>query len=596
MKRFVICFCCALLTGTLFGQAPQIQVKPLLGASTGDSPYPMHVQIGYQGQPVNGYLQWQTSPRIRHRIPLSLSSRTQKELVLIWGTSNPRFMLQALGTELEWVPEQGPIARTLVPSPPELAAPVVVIGDVVGGLEVLKQPTFQMTRRTRQGSDSYPLHPVYLKPERVPVNSRWLSGIPVVVLGEGAERMDTGQWQTLFNWLLEGGTLIIPAANVGTALWSTPLKGLFPERAGAPQRINLANSYIELLGFGGRGPSEPVGIIPVRGGAYSPLIFRDTKLLGMSRWIGKGRLVFFEGDLFAPAWRSWYAYNQLWQTLTDGSAFPTLLNPQFDIPTPPLPQRELPSLWWLGGLFTAYWITILIVWRVLRLKRMLVRAPLVLSVLAPLTGIIIAFTLPAPETNRTYLHNRTLTGVEGVNWMVEHGTGIYQMPAGEWRLAWEPGTTVGFMDNSLGRLNGAVTVVQGDPVITEGNANSWCRLHLRTSRVVELGGGIEVKGSWEANAPRLHLLVNRTGLTLKNVHLFSLNGWWKVADRVADGERIEHKGNLPFASSPRVGFNELKGTWLYAELEGVPSVLKTPVTVEEGVVKLYLHLGLEGAP
>lgn len=514
----------------------------------------------------------------------------------MWGTSNPQFALQVLGTELEWIPERGPVARMQVSSPTELKAPVVVIGDLVGGLEVLKNPEFAMTRQTRTGVDSYGLHPVYLQPERVPEHPRWLSGVPMVVLSEGAERMSVEQWKTLFGWLMEGGRLIVPAAHAGAALWQTPLKGLLPERAGAPRRMNLLWSRVELLTSAPYGPNEPVGIVPLRISAeHTWHASAEKEALVLSRRMGKGRLLTFAGDLFAPAWRGWHAYKQLWQILLLEIKVPDSAFPLFDPPNPPLPRRELPSLWWLGSLFALYWTVVVVVWRILRLKRMLVRAPFLLSLLVLLTSAFIAFSLPAPEGNRIYRQQRVYIGVNGMPMFLEYGKGIYQIPAGGWQLDWEPGTSFAFVESAFGRLNGAIIISHGSTLLTEGEASSWCRIRLNTRRITTLGDGIELQGVWKQDSPQIISLVNRTGFTLKNVYLFSPAGWWRVASEVKDGEALaspQHRKHNPAVNTIP---NTLQGVWLFAELEGMPSALKTPAPVEEGRARFYLALGAEGS-
>jgi hypothetical protein len=588
---------CILPAGAVFAQSPQIRAAPLLDAGISESPYPVRVQISYQGEPVKGYLEWQTSPRVQHRIPLNLSTRTQKELMLLWGTSSPQFMLQSLGAELEWMPERGPAVRVRVPSPTELCAPVVVIGDVLGGLEVLRQPGFKLQQVTGKQSLEYPLQPVYLKPERVPVHPRWLSGVPAVVLSEGAERLRMEQWQVLIGWLLEGGILIVPAANVGTPLRQTPLAGLLPEHSGVIRRANLAESEVEMLASARRGPGEPVGMVPLRFSSENrPLAIVGLEPLVLSRTVGRGRLLVFAGDLFAPAWRGWGGYSELWWSLLAELSLPDLRTHIFEPPDPQLPERELPSLLWLGTLFAIYLTAIVVSWRVMRWKRMLMSAPLVVTLLVILAAALVAFSVPAPEGNRAYRQQRILVGTNGFPLMIEYSNGTYQTPAGAWRLEWDGSTTVGFMPNSFGRLNGAVTVWNSVPLVTEGYASSWCRVHLRTRRVLSLGRGVEVNGIWRQNAPRLTSLVNRTGLTLRNVHLFSLNGWWKVGTEVREGERLDKPGVLPFYASNESVPDNLQGFWLFAEVESMPSALQTPVPATERRIRIYLYVGAEVSP
>ena len=214
----------------------QMDVRPIFGTTV--PPYgclPLRIIVQNDGPSVDATLvvepsRWQAERR--HLIPLPLPTGTRKEVIalpfILPNTMSVRVWLEGFRPTVE---------QTLSVTPDENARVVVAVGDEIGGLEFLHRLNPQ-----QQNPPSPAPQPLfiwswtYCRPESLPDKTAAFSGVSVVVLASGAERLTPAQWQALRRWVAMGGVLIAPGGSGAIYLRHIALATILPIRDGRIQR------------------------------------------------------------------------------------------------------------------------------------------------------------------------------------------------------------------------------------------------------------------------------------------------------------------------------------------------------------------------
>jgi len=383
----------------------EIRVESLIGNEAITAPLPVRVTLINGGVATRGTLEWRIANNTRCFIPIELppSGRKQVELAVpvdAWQRTTSKKKREKpfiLEPALIWH-EEGKRAQWLpVPFKMSLRLPLIVVGDVQGGFEAWRSATYQLDYRFMGApvdtAEGWSWTPVYMRPEQLPTNPLTLRGVPVIVLTEGCERLQTEQWDMLIYWTLCGGHLIISVGSLGLPLAQTPLRFLAPAQY---QRVRLHLIH-SIIPFSLPPPSEPVMLVvaPSLPGWHT---YRSGKaVLASTAQLGLGRLTLFWGDLTAPAWRRWRGYPRLVSAWTATPEPPTLKLRQA---LPPQPRRQfMPTLVMgiLGGVLIFHAVSLLLLWRILRRVRRLRAAPYVLLGLTALSGTALWLSHAVPE-------------------------------------------------------------------------------------------------------------------------------------------------------------------------------------------------------
>jgi hypothetical protein len=229
----------ALVGGWLVGwsQPVELVVQPLFGSSPSlNGALPLRIELRNRSGNMQGVVSVVQNDFQRQReylYPIELPAGARKQLIacpILTGYSTDvvvRFV--ARGVSVETRPNLTPRG--------EEDSLVVGIGDAIGGLQFLRtlktRPRFRVGYTYTYGSPSgskgtYEV--AYCRPELFPPTAIACSGVSVMVLGAGAERMSGEQWQALLDWVRLGGTLIVPGGAGALYLQHPALRPLLPVR------------------------------------------------------------------------------------------------------------------------------------------------------------------------------------------------------------------------------------------------------------------------------------------------------------------------------------------------------------------------------
>lgn len=321
MLRWVFCLGIggALLLA-LWGQPPvEMKVQPLLGTTpAANGAFPLAVQLESRSGNYQGVLSVTVGGfgyRREYRYPIDLPAGSRKvviatPIVSTYGdTATVRFT--ARGVDLE---VKQPIEHVL-----EIDQLAVLVGDLIGGLGILErvqttENPFQNGIRTgRLTRGKYRV--AYCRPELFPEQAIALSGVQVIVLAPGSERLRQEQWDALRMWVMLGGVLIAPGGAGAVYLQSPTLQTLLPVQ---PQGTQTVSQLRALGGWtGARPPNGAATITQARLITGATLLQQDGLPMIAIRPYGLGAVVFLAfNPLDAPV-RDYNARARFWQRLLD---------------------------------------------------------------------------------------------------------------------------------------------------------------------------------------------------------------------------------------------------------------------------------------
>jgi len=319
----------------------QMDVRPIFGTTV--PPYgclPLRIIVQNDGPSVDATLvvepsRWQAERR--HLIPLPLPTGTRKEVIalpfILPNTMSVRVWLEGFRPTVE---------QTLSVTPDENARVVVAVGDEIGGLEFLHRLNPQ-----QQNPPSPAPQPLfiwswtYCRPESLPDKTAAFSGVSVVVLALGAERLTPAQWQALRRWVAMGGVLIAPGGSGAIYLRHIALATILPIRDGRIQRWSDWRS----LAFFAQAKT-PMGETFVTAGKPAEgakvLVGANGIPLVAVRPYGDGAVVFTAFHFWDKPFRGWDGLPNLWRSIVEPLTLQTVAA-RWERTLFPLGQWAMPS-------------------------------------------------------------------------------------------------------------------------------------------------------------------------------------------------------------------------------------------------------------
>ena len=340
--RFVIAVLLLAATLSWAQRTPvQMDVRPIFGTTV--PPYgclPLRITIQNDGPSVDATLvvepsRWQAERR--HLIPLPLPTGTRKEVIalpfILPNTMSVRVWLEGVRPTIE---------QTLSVTPDENARVVVAVGDEIGGLEFLHR----LNPQQQNPPSPAPQLPsiwswTYCRPESLPDKTAAFSGVSVVVLASGAERLTPAQWQALRRWVAMGGVLIAPGGSGAIYLRHIALATILPIRDGRIQRWSDWRS----LAFFAQAKT-PIGETfitagkPVEGAQVS--VQANGIPLVAVRPYGYGAVVFTAFHFWDKPFRGWDGLPNLWRRIVEPLTLQTVAS-RWERTLFPLGQWAMPS-------------------------------------------------------------------------------------------------------------------------------------------------------------------------------------------------------------------------------------------------------------
>ncbi|GIV11561.1 MAG: hypothetical protein KatS3mg020_1052 [Fimbriimonadales bacterium] len=238
---------------------------------------------------------------------LDLAANARKQLYLSVSSIPSRASRRYHKARLEWRGADGERITTPLYPPIQTHLPIVVVGDMIGGLEPLneRKATFPSSILASGGFD-VPLRVYYRRAAALPDAWQALLDLPVIVLVEGAETLSESQWRALRRWLAAGGSLVVSVGSFGAMLKATPLAELLPPIPLTDHAAGVASR-----------PSEASGWqILTTDEAQRPILYHKR--------VGLGQLYLLMGDLEQPRWRNWSELPEIFDRVIRNSAgFPS---------------------------------------------------------------------------------------------------------------------------------------------------------------------------------------------------------------------------------------------------------------------------------
>jgi hypothetical protein len=306
-----------------WGQPPvEIKATPLLGrAPAANGAFPIAVQLESRRGNYQGILRVSVGrfgSRREYLYPIDLPAGSRKVVVAtpIVGRYGDlaviRFEARGVGVETRL-----PIERVL-----DVDQLAVVVGDAIGGLQVLKQvrgvrnPFMLDFRTNRPMQGVYEV--AYCTPELFPEQAIALSGAQLIVLTSGAERLRAEQWAALRQWVLMGGTLVASGGAGAVYLQSPALRDLLPVQPQGTREVARLTALGNWLGV--RPPAGSATITQATLTAGNALLQQGGQPLIAVRPYGLGAVVFLA---FNPLERPMNAYDarvRFWQQVVNATA------------------------------------------------------------------------------------------------------------------------------------------------------------------------------------------------------------------------------------------------------------------------------------
>jgi len=300
------CFCML----SAWGSAPKLTT--LLPEAIAD-PIPMRIEASPASETRTDTLEWRAyGVRYQLDIPRTPNAPTRREFLCYTLTLERRLNRLPL---FEWR-EAGNASSMPAPVNPRRVA-VLVVGDLQGGYEFLQQIEYTPVKLPTAlplsvEPKTFPLTPIYLRPEQLPDHPAALLSVPFIVLTEGAERLSAAQQHALALWLHAGGQLIVPLGGWASFLRRTALAPYLPTWD-AP-RMQTLSQPLKLHGADAplQPPRAPAPVARLSHPRGAPLVQVGAHLLAVRTPCGYGQLIAFGGDLTHPAWRNWQGQTVLW--------------------------------------------------------------------------------------------------------------------------------------------------------------------------------------------------------------------------------------------------------------------------------------------
>ncbi|MFN3689555.1 MAG: hypothetical protein ACK4UU_01365, partial [Fimbriimonadales bacterium] len=321
MRRKVFClgFGGALLL-VMWGQAPvEMRVQPLFGASpAANGAFPLAVQLESRSGNYQGVLSVTVGgvgSLREYQYPIDLPAGSRKVVVATpivsryGGSVTVRFIARGVNIEV-----RQSIERVL-----EADQLAVLVGDLIGGLGVLEQVQtrenpYEIDYRTgRPMRGKYRV--AYCRPELFPDQAIALSGVQLIVLGPGSERLRQEQWDALRLWVMLGGVLVAPGGAGAVYLRHPALQTLLPVQPQGMQTV----SQLHALGrwTGAAAPSGAATITQARLKTGIPLLQQDGLPMIALRPYGLGAVAFLAFNPLDAPLRDYNARARFWQRLLD---------------------------------------------------------------------------------------------------------------------------------------------------------------------------------------------------------------------------------------------------------------------------------------
>ncbi len=526
-----------------------MRLTPLLGRNVGaGSAFPIVVELesrtgNLQGEVVVSVERG--TERREYRYPLELPANARKRILATpvlneWGGQ----------VTVQFVAGRLRVRETLLAETRYEGQPLVaLVGDAIGGLQFFQKIKIRDRDYTQQWApdEPKPYADAYLNPALFPVESFPLSGVRVLVLGAGAERLRAEQWRAIREWVLLGGTLVVPGGSGSIVAQLPALRPLLPVEVGSTRQLDSLSAVGEFAGA-----SPPKGSALISQARPKPTAFvllrqGEVPLIVGQRY-GMGTVFFLAFNPLDEPLQSYDARVALWERLLDyapsqspGALIRATHDEQAGVSQmssgTAMPQTsmqvKLPSPLLIFALLSVYFVLVVPVnYLALKRFRMLDWAWLTTPLVALMfVGLIGWFTRE--------LYRRPLSGeVKTLLMVPANGNEGYAISsvlfffprAGAFTFRFdqadmvEPGVDEG---RSSTLANPVVTTLEGDPRIIENFVvRNLSFQWFRYARRVPLEGTVEANlrlvaqnGTWRLRGT----LRNRTPYTLKDLTLSSLH-------------------------------------------------------------------------
>lgn len=312
---FALVWMLGLLMASLAKSPVEMRVIPLFGQTVApDSPYPIAVELRSQTSHLKGMLiirRGDFSGAREYRYPVELPAGSRKVIV-----TSP--VIEDFAGSIEVVFQAG--RHTFSQTQPitvlhDLDSLVVSVGDVLGGLQYLTR--IPNSRKRLIGSGSQPdqgkYQPAYCPPERFPESAMALSGVSFVMLHPGAERLNAEQWNALRQWVVLGGTLIVPGGAGALYLQQPTVRALLPVQV---ERLVRVPNLRALEAFAKAQPLDQLASITQAKHIEGKVLLQQDNLpLIVVRPYGFGVVVFLAFYPNEEPLRSYKGISAFWQGL-----------------------------------------------------------------------------------------------------------------------------------------------------------------------------------------------------------------------------------------------------------------------------------------
>lgn len=297
-----VCLCLA--SG---GAQTILKASPLLDDDAATYRAVFKVELERRGSNTHGTLALHDPVRGALRYSLDLAANARKQLYVSVSSRPNRASRRYHRAQLEWRGADGERITTPLDPPIQTHLPIVVVGNMIGGLESLneRKATFPSSILASGGFD-VPLRVYYRRAAALPDAWQALLELPVLVLVEGAETLSESQWRALRRWLAAGGSLVVSVGSFGATLRATPLAPLLP-----PMQIDDRAAGVASLASEARDWK-----ILMTDEAQRPILYHKR--------VGLGQLYLFMGNLEQPQWRNWSELPEIFDRVILGSeGFPS---------------------------------------------------------------------------------------------------------------------------------------------------------------------------------------------------------------------------------------------------------------------------------
>lgn len=384
---------------TAWGQDPvSVQAQSCFAGMTPRGTYPVVIALENKGASVDGVLVVQ-SPSFgqagrRYLYPVSLPSGTSKRVVVYpqWFPFSSALTVTLAG------PGSDRTVTLPTPSRSEEGRQVGLIGDQIGGLAFLRVGREAGRRRSRPaGTGSPAFNDCYARPEDAPERAAGYQALAVLVLSDGAERMNPAQWTAIRHWVMSGGSLVLLGGAGATYLRVGEAEPLVPLRH--LRGVTLKQLRSDRIARG-MPPARDVALTTGTPKAGAAIAYeQDGHVVLATHGLGMGTVLFVAFNPLDKPFRSQQGQAPLWaglirhaKPLVDGTSLQTVLlrrATSFERPSGQAARQadvdpfrvRLPPLRTVVWMFLAYFVlvvpvTFLVLKRLGRLEWAWVTSPL----------------------------------------------------------------------------------------------------------------------------------------------------------------------------------------------------------------------------